>query len=250
MKVWIKSASEQIHNLSVQGPLSRELLKQMVWTAPTQPSVETLGWFRFLVGRLDGYDGCPLMISRTGYTGELGYEIWCHPDHAEQVWDRVWALGEPLGIVPLGLEALDMLRIEAGLIFAGYEFSDQTDPFEAGIGFSVPLKTKTDDFIGREALLRRSATPTQKLVGLQLSGNEGAHHGDPVYRGRAQVGVVTSACRSPLLGSNIALCRLDVSCAEAGNELEIGKIDGLQKRISAKVTAAIFYDPDKSRVRS
>jgi aminomethyltransferase len=250
MKVWIKSASEQIHNLSVQGPLSRELLKQMVWTAPTQPSVETLGWFRFLVGRLDGYDGCPLMISRTGYTGELGYEIWCHPDHAEQVWDRVWALGEPLGIVPLGLEALDMLRIEAGLIFAGYEFSDQTDPFEAGIGFSVPLKTKTDDFIGREALLRRSATPTHKLVGLQLSGNEGAHHGDPVYRGRAQVGVVNSACRSPLLGSNIALCRLDVSCAEAGNELEIGKIDGLQKRISAKVTAAIFYDPDKSRVRS
>ncbi|MCT6962813.1 hypothetical protein M1742_25075, partial [Salmonella enterica subsp. enterica serovar Typhimurium] len=68
MKVWVKSASEQIHNLAVQGPLSRELLKQMVWTPPTQPSVDSLGWFRFLVGRLDGFEGCPLMISRTGYT--------------------------------------------------------------------------------------------------------------------------------------------------------------------------------------
>lgn len=250
MKVWIKSASEQIHNLAVQGPRSRELLSQMVWTPPGQPTLETLGWFRFLVGRLDGYDGCPLMISRTGYTGELGYEVWCQPEDAERVWDRIWALGQPLGIVPLGLEALDMLRIEAGLIFAGYEFSDQTDPFEAGIGFSVPLKSKTDEFIGRDALLRRSAHPAHKLVGLQLSGNEGAHHGDPVYRGRAQVGVITSACRSPLLGSNIALCRVDVACSEAGTELEVGKVDGLQKRISATVSAAIFYDPDKSRVRS
>ncbi|MEX5629601.1 DUF1989 domain-containing protein [Pseudomonas marginalis] len=250
MKVWVKSASEQIHNLAVQGPLSRELLKQMVWTPPTQPSVETLGWFRFLVGRLDGFDGCPLMISRTGYTGELGFEVWCQPEDAERVWDRIWQLGQPLGLVPLGLEALDLLRIEAGLIFAGYEFSDQTDPFEAGIGFSVPLKSKTDDFIGRDALLRRSTHPSHKLVGLHLSGNETAHHGDPVYQGRAQVGVITSACRSPLLASNIALCRVDVSCAEPGTELEIGKVDGLQKRISATVSAAIFYDPDKSRVRS
>lgn len=250
MKVWVKSASEQIHNLAVQGPLSRELLKQMVWTPPTQPSVDSLGWFRFLVGRLDGFEGCPLMISRTGYTGELGFEVWCQPEDAERVWDRIWQLGQPLGLVPLGLEALDLLRIEAGLIFAGYEFSDQTDPFEAGIGFSVPLKSKTDDFIGRDALLRRSAHPSHKLVGLHLRGNEAAHHGDPVYHGRAQVGVITSACRSPLLASNIALCRVDVSCAEPGTLLEIGKVDGLQKRISATVSAAIFYDPDKSRVRS
>ncbi|SKB05172.1 aminomethyltransferase [Pseudomonas extremaustralis] len=250
MKVWVKSASEQIHNLAVQGPRSRELLQQMVWTPPTQPGVDSVGWFRFLVGRLDSFEGCPLMISRTGYTGELGFEVWCQPEDAERVWDRIWQLGQPLGLVPLGLEALDLLRIEAGLIFAGYEFSDQTDPFEAGIGFCVPLKSKTDDFIGRDALLRRSAHPSHKLVGLQLSGNEAAHHGDPVYHGRAQVGVITSACRSPLLASNIALCRLDVSCAEPGTLLEIGKVDGLQKRISATVSAAIFYDPDKSRVRS
>lgn len=251
MKVWIKSASEQIHNIAVQGPKSRELLSQMIWTPGTQPALADLGWFRFLTGRLDDYNGCPLMVSRTGYTGELGYEIWCHPDDAMQVWQRVWQLGEPLGLVPLGLDALDTLRIEAGLIFAGYDFSDQTDPYEAGIGFCVPLKSKQDDFIGRAALLRRNASPQHKLVGLQLDGNEQAHHGDCVHDGRAQIGVITSATRSPLLGKNIALCRLDVGYCEPGTRVEIGKLDGQQKRIGATVAdSTIAYDPDKSRVRS
>ena len=250
MKVWIKSASEQIHNIAVQGPLSRTLLSQMIWTPATQPTLEELGWFRFLIGRLDDYDGPPVMVSRTGYTGELGYEIWCHPDHAMQVWQRLWQLGEPLGLAPLGLHALDMLRIEAGLIFAGYEFSDQTDPFEAGIGFCVPLKSKQDDFIGRAALLRRKEHPQQRLVGLELDGNEPAAHGDCVHVGRAQVGVVTSATRSPSLGKNIALCRLAVDYCEPGTRVEIGKLDGQQKRIGASVAhGTVAFDPDKSRVR-
>jgi aminomethyltransferase len=251
MKVWIKSASEQIHNIAVQGPKSRELLSQMIWTPGTQPALADLGWFRFLTGRLDDYNGPPLMVSRTGYTGELGYEIWCQPSDAMQVWQRLWQLGEPLGLVPLGLEALDMLRIEAGLIFAGYEFCDRTDPFEAGIGFCVPLKSKQDDFIGREALLRRSANPQRKLVGLRLDGNEVAHHGDCVHVGRAQIGVITSATRSPLLGQNIALCRLDIGYCEPGTALEIGKLDGQQKRIAATVGhSTIAYDPEKTRVRA
>ncbi|MCC6073638.1 DUF1989 domain-containing protein [Pseudomonas sp. GCM10022188] len=250
MKVWVKSASEQIHNVAVQGPRSRELLSQMIWTPPSQPKLEELGWFRFLVGRLGDYNGCPVMVSRTGYTGELGYEIWCHPTDAMQVWQRLWQLGEPLGLVPLGLHALDTLRIEAGLIFAGYEFCDQTDPFEAGIGFCVPLKSKQDDFIGREALLRRSTHPQHKLVGLVLDGNEPAQHGDCVRDGRAQIGVVTSATRSPITGKNVALCRLDIGYCAPGTAVEIGKLDGQQKRIAATVSAPIFYDPDKSRVRA
>lgn len=251
MKVWIKSASEQIHNIAVQGPLARELLKGMVWTPGTQPKLEDLGWFRFLSGRLDDYNGAPLMVSRTGYTGELGYELWCHPSDAMAVWQRLWQLGEPLGLVPLGLHALDMLRIEAGLVFAGYEFDDQTDPFEAGIGFCVPLKTKQADFIGKDALLRRSANPQRRLVGLELEGNEPAAHGDCVHVGRAQVGVVTSATRSPLLGRNIALCRLDVGYCEPGTAVEVGKLDGQQKRIRAQVAAGtVAYDPQKSRVRA
>jgi aminomethyltransferase len=251
MKVWIKSASEQIHNIAVQGPLSRELLSQMIWTPPSQPSVSELGWFRFLNGRLDDYNGCPIMVSRTGYTGELGFEIWCHPSDAMRVWERVWQVGKPLGLVPLGLHALDMLRIEAGLVFAGYDFSDQTDPYEAGIGFCVPLKSKQDDFIGRDALQRRNASPQQRLVGLELEGNEPAAHGDCVRVGRAQVGVITSATRSPVLGKNIALCRLAIDYCEAGTAVEIGKLDGQQKRISARVSSGtVAYDPDKSRVRS
>ncbi|MDH4582363.1 DUF1989 domain-containing protein [Pseudomonas sp. BN415] len=251
MKVWIKSASEQIHNIAVQGPLARTLLKDMIWTPGTQPALADLGWFRFLNGRLDDYNGPPLMVSRTGYTGELGYEIWCHPSDAMAVWKRLWQLGEPLGLVPLGLRALDMLRIEAGLIFAGYEFSDQTDPFEAGIGFCVPLKTKQADFIGKDALLRRSANPQHKLVGLELEGNEPAAHGDCVRVGRAQVGVVTSATRSPVLGKNIALCRLDIGYCAPGTAVEVGKLDGQQKRIRATVSpGTVAYDPEKTRVRS
>jgi aminomethyltransferase len=250
MKVWVKSASAQIHNIAVQGPHSRAILQQIVWTPGTQPTLASLGWFRFLVGRIGGYDGLPVCISRTGYTGELGYEIWCHPDHAAAVWDSVWSAGEPHGLVPLGFDALDMLRVEAGLAFSGHEFSDEIDPFEAGIGFCVPLKTKSDDFIGREALLRRSAHPQRKLVGLELAGNEPAAHGDCVHTGRAQTGMVTSATRSPVTGRNVALCRLDVAYAEPGTAVQIGKLDGQQKRIDATVVAPIFYDPEKSRVRS
>ena len=169
------------------------------------------------------------MVSRTGYTGELGYEIWCHPRDAEKVFDAVWEAGQPHGLKPMGLQALDMVRIEAGLIFAGYEFSDQTDPFEAGIGFTVPLKTKTDDFIGREALIRRKENPQQKLVGLDIDANVDVGHGDCVHVGRAQIGVVTSGMRSPVLGKNIALARLDVAHAAIGTEVEIGKLDGHAK---------------------
>jgi aminomethyltransferase len=212
--------------------------------------VEELGWFRFSVGRLHELKGVPLMISRTGYTGELGYELWCHPEHAETLWDAVFDAGEAHGVAPLGLDALDVLRIEAGLVFAGYEFSDEVDPFEAGIGFTVPLKSKGEDFLGREALLRRKASPVRGLVGLELEGNEPAEHGDCVHIGRAQVGVVTSGTRSPKLNKNIALCRIDAAHGALGTAVEVGKLDGYQKRIPATVVRFPFYDPEKTRVRA
>jgi aminomethyltransferase len=249
-QVTIKSSTDQIHNIAVQGPRSRELLKKLIWTAPQYSNMDELGWFRFSVGRLHDHQGIPIMISRTGYTGELGYELWCHPQHASKVWQEVFAAGAEFGIAPLGLDALDMLRIEAGLIFADYEFTEETDPFEAGIGFSVPLKSKEDDFLGKEALIRRKASPMRKLVGLELAGNEIASHGDCVHVGRPQIGTITSGTRSPKLGKNIALCRIDVTHAEIGTEVEIGKLDGHQKRLPARVVAFPFYDPDKSRVRS
>ena len=246
----MKSSSEQLCNIAVQGPKSRELLASFVWTRPDQPAVEELGWFRFTVGRIGDMHGIPLVVSRTGYTGELGYEIWCHPRDAVAVWDVLWEAGKPYKLTPLGLEALDMLRIEAGLIFAGYEFDDQTDPFEAGIPFAVPLKTQNEDFCGRAALERRKASPQRKLVGLEIEGDETAAHGDCVHVGRLQCGVVTSGTRSPILAKNIALCRIAVEYAEPGTEVEIGKVDGHQKRLAAKVVPLSFYDPKKERVRA
>ncbi|GEL17386.1 DUF1989 domain-containing protein [Pseudonocardia asaccharolytica] len=249
-RVWVKHSTDQMHNIAVQGPASRDLLAELIWTPPTQPAFTDLTWFRFAIGRIGDHNGLPLLVSRTGYSGELGYELWCHPNDGPALWDALWEAGRPHGMLPLGLDALDILRIEAGLVFAGYDFSDQTDPFEAGIGFTVPLKTKEDDFIGREALLKRKTNPQRTLVGLELAGNEPAEHGDCVHIGRTQVGVVTSATRSPILRKNIALCRIAVEHSALGTEVEVGKLDGHQKRIPAQVVRFPFYDPDKERPRS
>ena len=249
-KVWVKSSTDQIHNIAVQGPNSRKILEKFVWTPDTQPSIKDLEWFRLTIGRIDSVTGTPIMVSRTGYTGELGFEIWCHPKDASTVWDKVFESGKEFKISPLGLEALDMVRIEAGLIFYGYEFDDKTDPFEAGIGFTVPLKTKEDDFIGKEELIKRKNNPQKKLVGLELVGHEPAVTGNTVHIGRGQVGVITSGMLSKTLNKNIALCRIDVKHAEIGNEVEVGKMDGHQKRIPAKIVPFPFYDPQKTKVRA
>jgi len=249
-KAWVRSSTDQLHNIAVQGPKSRDLLKEIVWTAPAQTAVGELEWFRFTVGRIGGFEGVPIVVSRTGYTGELGYEVFCHPKDATAVFDAVWEAGQKYGLAPLGLEALDMLRIEAGLIFANYEFSDQTDPFEAGIGFTVPLKSKTDDFIGKAALIERKEHPRHKLVGLDIDANEAVGHGDCIHIGRAQIGVVTSGTRSPLLKKNIALARVDVRHGEIGTEVEIGKLDGHQKRLPARIVRFAHFDPEKTRPRS
>jgi aminomethyltransferase len=249
LRVWVKPSSDQLHNLAVQGPRSREILSSIVWTPPAQPTVQELGWFRFLIGRIERADGIPIVVSRTGYTGELGYEVWCHPADGEDVWDAVWAAGEPIGLKPFGLEALDTVRIEAGLVVSGNEFDQSIDPFEAGIGFAVDL-SGDEDFVGRAALEERAAHPQRRLVGLVLEGNESAAHGDPVFVGRQEIGVVTSGTRSPTLNQTIALARVAASFCDLGTAVEVGKLDGLQKRIPATVARVPFYDPEKIRPRS
>ncbi|MFN4141082.1 DUF1989 domain-containing protein [Aestuariivirga sp.] len=249
-KAWVRSSTDQLHNIAVQGPNSRELLKEIIWTAPSQPAIGELEWFRFAVGRIGHFEGAPVVVSRTGYTGELGYEIFCHPKDALSVFDAVWEAGQKHGLRPMGLEALDMVRIEAGLIFANYEFTSETDPFEAGIGFAVPLKSKADDFIGKQALIQRKEHPRRKLVGLEIDSNESVGHGDCVHIGRAQIGVVTSGMRSPILGKTIALARVDALDAELGTEVEIGKLDGHQKRLPARIVRFAHYDPEKTKPRS
>ena len=251
LKVLVRGSTDQLHNVAVQGPESRDLLNKLVWTAPHNPRFDQLGWFHFTPARLRNEAGTPFVVSRTGYTGELGYEVMCHPKDCAEIFDAIWEVGRDHGLKAMGLEALDMLRIESGLIFAGHDFSDQTDPFEAGIGFTVPLKSKMDDFIGRDALIRRKEHPMRVLVGLDIDAQVDVGHGDPVHVGRAQVGEVTSAMRSRLLGQNIALARVDVAHAAAGTALEIGKLDGHLKRLPAVVRDTVAaYDPRKEKPRS
>lgn len=250
MNAWVRSSTDHLHNIAVQGPKSRDILRKIIWTSPTQPNMDELKWFRFSIARLNDFYGIPLVISRTGYTSELGFEIFCHPKHAQELIEAVWEAGEPEGMIPFGLAALDMVRIEGGLIFGGNEFSDQTDPFEAGIGFSVALKSKKDNFIGREALIRRKTHPQKKLVGLEIGAEIVPQNGDGVYIGRAKVGEITSATRSPILRKVIALCRMNITYSALDTQVEVGLLDGYQKRIKAKVIRFPFYDPKKTRVRS
>ncbi|KAA8608125.1 aminomethyltransferase [Salipiger aestuarii] len=245
----VRSSTDQLHNVALQGRHSRAILTELFWTAPDKTALADLGWFRFTIARLGGFQGTPVMISRTGYTGELGYEVFCHPKDALEVFDALWAAGRPYGLQPLGLAALDMLRIESGLAFAGHEFDDATDPFEAGIGFTVPLKSKEADFSGKAALLDRKAHPQRKLVGLDIDASTVPAHGDCVRLGRVRVGVVTSATRAPILGKTIALARVEAIHARPGTELEIGQLDGHQKRLTARVVHFPHFDPAKSRAK-
>ena len=114
----------------------------------------------------------------------------------------------------------------------------------------MPLKSKTDDFIGREALIRRKEHPMHRFVGLEIDAATTVGHGDPLFMGRAQVGVVTSATRSPILGKSIALARVDVAHAASGTALEVGKLDGQQKRLPAVIVPLSHYDPKKTRPQS
>lgn len=251
LKVLVRASTDQLHNVAVQGPNSRDILRDLVWTAPHNPEFDQIGWFHHTPARLYHEGGTPFVVSRTGYTGELGYEVLCHPKDCDEIFEAIWGAGLPYGLRPMGLEALDMVRIEAGLIFAGYDFSDQTDPFEAGVGFTVPLKSKEDDFIGRDALIRRKEHPMRKLVGLDIDSNVDVGHGDCIHIGRAQIGEVTSSMRSPLLGRNIAMARIDVAHAAPGTQVEIGKLDGHQKRLPATIRADLAaFDPKKERPRS
>jgi aminomethyltransferase len=249
LNAYVRNSTDQLCNIAVQGPNSRAILAEVIWTPPTQATIDELAWFRFTIGRLHDFQGAAVVVSRTGYSGELGFEIFCHPKDAETVFDAIWQAGEPHGLAPLGLAALDMLRIEAGLIFAGYEFSDQTDPFEAGIGFTVPLKSKEDNFIGRKALEERKAHPQKKLVGLDIEGGVVPSKGDCIRLGKAQVGEITSAVKRPILGKVIALARVDVAHSEDGTALEVGQLDGQQKRLKATVTRFPHFDPTKERVK-
>jgi aminomethyltransferase len=247
LDVRFENSTDRLHNLAVQGPLSREIMQRIVVTPPGRPSLSDLTWFSFTEGQL-GEGGPNVLVSRTGYSGELGYEVWCHPDDGPAVFDTVFGAGEAEGIGLLGLDALDIVRVEAGLIFKGYEYEGAEDPFEAGVGFTV-AKNKADDYVGKSALARRRAHPTRALVGLEIDADEPFAHGDAVIAGGEPTGIVTSGARSPLLEKNLALARVGTSHAALGTRLELARAEG-GAGAGATVVRFPFYDADKSRPKS
>ena len=248
LNVWVRSLSHALANLAVQGPKSRDILRKVVFTQPTRPTLDNLKWFGFTIARLHDRDGPVFMLSRTGFTGELGYEIFCDHSDALAVWDGLIAAGEDDGLVAMGSEALAMLRIEAGLMVAGAEFGPDCDALESGLGFAIDFNK--GEFIGRAALQRNSKAVRRKLVGLKIEGNEVPQHGDGVFHRREQVGVVTSACHSPQLAHAIAMARVAIENADDGSKLEIGQLDGHMKRLPCTVSSVPFIDAKREKARA
>ncbi|WP_171097273.1 DUF1989 domain-containing protein [Ruegeria sp. HKCCD7255] len=248
LQVRVHALRGAMPNLSIQGPKSRDLLRKVAFTQPHVPSLDHLKWFGVTVARLNDREGAPFMLSRSGYTGELGYEIFCSKSDAVAIWDAVVAAGEEFGITPMGSAALDIIRIEAGLAAANAEFAPGVDAFEAGLGFAVDL-TKSE-FTGKEALERNARDARRVLKGLLIGCDDVPAHGAPVYAGERQVGLVTSATRSPMLEHAIAMARLSVEHAENSTQLEVGQLDGRMKRLRATVTDIPFIDPQRKRARA
>lgn len=244
--VYIRDMSRSLCTLSVQGPLSGEILRPLLFMQPTQPAFERIGWFGGAVARLHDRAGTPVYLSRTGYSGELGYELFCDHRDAEKVWDSVAAAGGER-LIPMGAAALNMLRIESGLMARGSEFGNMEEAYEAGLGFAVDAD-KTD-FIGAAALKRNRAAPRRRLAGLILDSGEVAQGGDAVYHRRHQVGRITSAVFSPALERSIAMAIVNIEHADSGTALEIGKLDGHAKRLTATVTEVPFIDKERRRPR-
>ncbi|MEM6595264.1 MAG: DUF1989 domain-containing protein [Pseudomonadota bacterium] len=234
-------------NLALQGPLSREVLRKIVFTQPAHPSLDQLKWFGATIARLHDRDGIPFMLTRSGYTGELGYELFCAKSHAVELWDALMAAGEPQGITPMGSDALEIIRIEAGLA-ARNEFDTGVDAHEAGLSFAIsPGKS---GFIGQPALARNAASPRRALRGLKLAASDQPLTGAHVFLGERPVGEITSATRSPMFGCAIAMARLAVEVSETDTALEVGMMDGHMKRVAATVCDIPFFDPKRERARA
>lgn len=247
LKVWVKDLTLKLCNLAIQGPKSRELLQRLVFTQPAQPELNNIKWFGCAIARSHDRNGIPFMLTRSGFTGELGYELFCDHRDALALWDAVFAAGEELGVSAMGGEALEMLRVEAALMINGAEFGGDIEPDEAGLGFAIDMRNT--EFAGREAIERNRLAPRKQLVGLLIQGDELPLHGDHIFMERQLVGTVTSAIRSPELQQVIAMARIATELAEPGTQLEIGKLDGHMKRLRASVCALPFIDPQRVKAR-
>jgi aminomethyltransferase len=234
----------EMPHLQLQGPRSRELL-----SAVSDADIEGLRYFRFFPQPVS-VCGVQCQVARTGYSGELGYEIYCSPADAERVWQGLLDQGASMGIRPYGLAAVESLRIEAGLIFLGYDyFPGVTSPFHMNLDRMVKLEG--GDFHGKAALQAElDAGITHRMVTLVIGGEDAPDYNTPVLENGRQVGKLTSpsAGRSPTLDRLIALASIETGLTAPGTQVQVTLPDG--RLVPAVVDRYPLYDPEKSRPRS
>ena len=261
MEVSVEDVSERIAALALQGPTSGALLKKIA-----EADIANLKYFRVCRGKIAGV---VVNISRSGYTGDLGYEIWMPWNDAVKVWDAIMAEGRAFDVHPVGMLALDVARIEAGLILIDVDYfsskkaliaSQKFTPYEIGLGRLVHLEK--EHFIGRKALVQEHRRgPERQLVGLEINWTEVEQRFEtvglapqvpsiasrvavPVYRGDKQVGKATSTTWSPLLKKMIALASLSSEHAKVNTNLEIElTIEAVRYKVGATVKPLPFFNP-------
>lgn len=230
--VTLTNLSEDFAQLALQGPLSEKLLNRL----NSHVDYSAIKYFQFQ--EKVNIAGKEVLLSRTGYTGEDGFEIYCQSGDAKHLWREILTAGEDLGVLPCGLGARDTLRFEATLALYGQELSADITPLEAGIGFAVKLNKDTD-FIGKEALKKQKEEGlTRKLVGLEMIDKGIPRHGYTVFTNGKQIGEVTTGTQSPTLKKNIGLALIQVDYASLGTEVEV-EIRG--KYLKARVIDTPFY---------
>ena len=233
---------DDLHDLSLQGPLAVDFLARHV------PGIRHLKYFHHMQTTLFG---APVMISRTGYTGERGYEIFCRGQDAVKIWDTILAEGKDIGIIACCFSVLDMLRVESYLLFYPYDNS-QMYPFanerpgdslwELGLDFTVsPGKT---GFRGAEEHARLKGKERFKIFGLLIDSDGPADLGDEVWAGAKQVGIITCPCYSKLSKRSMAIMRVDPAHARQGAKLEVR---GKQVKAAAIAHTISFDDPEKKK---
>ena len=228
--VTVENISPQVAQIAIQGPAAQRILQK---TTPCDLSSIKFFWCLPDVE----IAGRKALVSRTGYTGEDGFEIYCRPEDARHIWDTLLAEGKDEGIVPAGLGARDTLRFEVALPLYGHELSPEITPLEAGLGFFVKLKKP--DFIGKDALAaQKEKGLTRKIVGLELMGRGVPREGYAVMSDGKQVGYLTSGAFSPTMNKGLALALVTMEFTEIGTELDI---DIRGKACPVKVVKTPFY---------
>lgn len=231
--VTIENKSASYMQVALQGPHAEQILQQL-----TDGKLSEISFFRFAYPvQLKGAEG-DFLISRTGYTGEDGFEIYGPAKSGQAVWELLLEKGQAYNLQPIGLGARDTLRFEANLPLYGNELSKDITPIEAGIGFAVKTN-KSADFIGKETLKKQKENGTnRKLVGIEMLEKGIPRHGYPIFSGEEQIGEVTTGTKSPTLDRYIGLALVQVDAAEEGSIVDV---QIRKKRLQAKVVATPFY---------